>query len=426
MRKPPNAPRYLPEAATRFSLGPRRIAYWRVNRVYWLSILGIVLWTIFAASGKIPGTPPIDLKPFLVVLILACTNLGLRSYERFRREQDSIMVQRHLYGWIFVTVDLVLIAAGLRFTGGLESPLWVVLFLVGVSETILTTWGEAHVILGFGIAALLFGTFPFPPTSVDSGYFLEIALRGGLFYAVSSVTRRLRENSDTDKREVASLRAELTLAEERTRLSREVHDGVGNSLAAAVLRLEVAARTLEKQVGSNNGSNGSKGGAGSDAVHILRDEAQALRDAMTSVRDWTFFTRPWGSEPGATAGASFEAEVDRLSRRTGLPMQVQGAAELDALSPAARMTVLRIAQEALINAAKHAATATTARITLTRQGACLTLQIEDDGAGFDPAQAGAGIGLSSMRERAEGIGGTFTLHSAPGQGTHLVVTLPTV
>jgi signal transduction histidine kinase len=402
------------------SLSKRLRRHWRVSIVYWLSIAGIGLWTACAASGRIPGTPAIQIKPFLFILLAATVNLGIRSYERVRRELNPHPVRSLILGWVFVTVDMMLVTLGLRFTGGLASPLWVVMFLIGVAETLLTTTWEANLIRGAGVLALILGTLPSTPPADSnfwSYYWLEIALRSGLFFAVASVTRRLREQNDEKERENASLRAELSLAEERSKLSREVHDGVGNSLAATVLRLEVAARTAEKARKDE------------ESAAMFRDEANALREAMTAVRDWTFFTRPWsvGDEKRHLApSASLTTEVDRLARRTGLPMHVEGAEELDHLSPVARLTALRIVQEALTNAAKHASGATRAEVSLKRDGTTFLLSIADDGAGFDPTgeHIGAGIGMSSMRERAEGVGGSLTVDSSPGLGTTLTARLP--
>jgi signal transduction histidine kinase len=245
------------------------------------------------------------------------------------------------------------------------------------------------------------------------------------------VVRRLRENSAATDRENAVLRAEVSLADERSKLSREVHDGVGNSLAASVLRLEVAARTLEKQA--------SSGAANCDEnVALLRDEAKSLREAMTAIRDWTFFTRPWPASeiPTDSTGATgapvvpasqvLAAEVDRLSRRTGLPITITGAGEMDTLPAPQRLAALRITQEALTNTAKYAKEATGATVNLQRDEASqsVLLTITDDGCGFDSGKAGAGLGLSSMRERAESLGGKLSIESAAGAGTRVRAALP--
>jgi signal transduction histidine kinase len=238
------------------------------------------------------------------------------------------------------------------------------------------------------------------------------------------ITRRLRERQDEKNAELATLRAELALAGERTRLSREIHDGVGNALAAAVLRLEVAARMSEKQRPETG------------PVTLLREEAQALREAMNAVRDWTFFTRPWPTAPSGgspssgssseTFGQILEREAARLGQRTGLPVFVEGADALNDLPEPARVAALRITQEALTNAAKYAR-AEHASVSVRRDGSGICLTVRDDGQGFDPtgtAPTRPGIGLTGMRERAESLGGTLEVSAAPGAGVTVCARLP--
>lgn len=393
---------------------------WRVNQVYWLCIVYIALWVVFRLLDADPEAPPLRVAPFLLILFIATLNLWLRTWEARQRGVGRHANRR---GWIFTALDLSLIALGLRATGGVESALWIVFFVVVAAETVLEAEREANIIRwGAGIALIL-GTVPFPfALPRDTPYLLEIATRLFFLTALSIVTRRLRLNHQAREAELAALRAELGLAEERSRLSREIHDGVGNALAASVLRLEFAARTLEK-------AGSGKGGAldGADAPLVFRDEAQALREAMTAVRDWTFFTRPWSlnAAPGSPQPSdALKMEIDRLARRTNLPMTVIGASVLDDLPEPARLAALRILQEALTNAAKYAANATGAEVTLRRDGREVFLSIADDGSGFDLEKAGAGIGMASMRERAEGLGGTLHVDTAPGLGTTITARFP--
>ena len=348
--------------------------YTRINVMYWLTVAGILVWGIFAASGAVPGVTKIQPGPFFTVVGLAAVNLFFRTLEYIRRQRVGQVRRSAGYGGLFVTVDLILVILGLRYSGGIDSPLWVALFLVGLAETVLAPLNESRLIRYGTALALILGTMPYPAASATGAYFLEIGVRIGAFLAVQSVVRRLREGHDLQETENAALRAELALAQERSYLSREIHDGVGNSLAASVLRLEVAARVLDK-----------RGGEDAETAPLLRDEAQALREAMTAVRDWTFFARPWAMPEGVVPSAVLTAEVERLSRRTHLPITIAGATELDALPPALCLTVVRIAQEALTNAAKHADGATKAEVRLTRDLDSLCLIIADDGAGFDPA-----------------------------------------
>lgn len=422
---------------------PDARSQWRISRVYWLVLLLIVAWVFLQRIGPNPAVENVQEGPFFMVLFLAILNLSFRSWasvQRRKRGLPSAFYER--LGWLFVTVDLVLIALGLRFTGGIHSPLWIVMFVVVTAETILASPKETSLIRLGAALALIAGSLPFPAHNeswrspeyqvslITSGYLLELLTRLSFLTAVNSVVRRLRENSAATDRENAVLRAEVSLADERSKLSREVHDGVGNSLAASVLRLEVAARTLEKRA--------SSGVANCDEnVALLRDEAKSLREAMTAIRDWTFFTRPWPASevptdsagsgaPVVSASHVLAAEVDRLSRRTGLPITINGAEEMDTLPAPQRLAALRIAQEALTNTAKYARGATGATVSLQRDEAFqnILLTISDDGCGFDSGKAGAGLGLSSMRERAESLGGKLVIESATGSVTRVTATLP--
>lgn len=422
---------------------PDARSQWRVSRVYWLVLLLIVAWVFLQRIGPNPAVENVQEGPFFTVLFLAIINLSFRSWASVQRQKDGSRAAFYgKLGWLFVTVDLLLIALGLRFTGGIHSPLWIVMFVVITAETILASPKETSLIRLGAALALIAGTLPFPEAGqlwrsleyrvslITSGYLLELLTRLSFLTAVNSVVRRLRENSAATDRENAVLRAEVSLADERSKLSREVHDGVGNSLAASVLRLEVAARTLEKQAGS--------GPADCDEnVALLRDEAKSLREAMTTIRDWTFFTRPWpaaeiptearnAGAPVVPASQVLVAEVDRLSRRTGLPIAVSGTEEMETLPAPQRLAALRITQEALTNTAKYARNATGATVDLRKDAAArnVLLTISDDGCGFDSGKAGAGLGLSSMRERAEGLGGKLVIDSTPGGGTRVTATLP--
>lgn len=396
---------------------------WRVNRVYWLVALYSGIWMLLRARG-IGGSrlAPISHPAIGAVFVFAIINLAFRT---------RYAVKRGGYGkpnpsrasWIFTALDLLIVAAGLRLTGGAASGLWPLLFLVVVAETVLEPTREAWLVRLGAALALLAAAVPVP---FHAGpWILEATTRLVFLMAVTSVARRLRENSDFEKAEIAALRAELALTEERSHLSREVHDGVGNSLAAAVLRLEVAAREVEKD-------------GGIAGAPLLREEAQALRQAMGSVRDWTFWTRPWpvADLDGVSGSELLASEVERLSRRVSLPIGVSGAEILDEIAPRAtlRLTVLRIVQEALTNVAKHAIGATRAEVALRREAHRLILTISDDGQGIDGADAGistgggrppgCGVGIASMRERARSMGGTLAVVGDKQTGTKVTVVLP--
>ncbi len=384
------------------------------NRVYWYCVAGLMVWAILRSLGIDPKGPPVRLWPFLIVMALEGANLFARfSLQRVRARTGEIPLYRTL-GWLFVALDFLLIVAGVRLTGGMESPIWVVTFVVVSGETVLEGLKEAVITRLSACVALFLGTVPLPPHPLDfSAFALAMFVRMGLLLAVSSVIRRLRLGNDEARTELANVRGDLALAQERTRLSREIHDGVGNSLAAGVLRLEAAARVRLKSHGEDD-----------ETAAILKEEAAALREAMQGVRDWTFHNRPWAVDDGEAASRTLLAEAERLTRRTGLPISVEGATLLDGLLSSTQVATLRVAQESLTNAAKHAG-ASGVRVTLTREDRKLVLCVADDGAGFAPdgESVGAGIGLTSMRERATGLGGTLSVETGSA-GTSVTLRLP--
>jgi signal transduction histidine kinase len=114
--------------------------------------------------------------------------------------------------------------------------------------------------------------------------------------------------------------------------------------------------------------------------------------------------------------------LELVEQRAGLETSF-AAEEALALPPEMEQALYHIAEEALNNALKHAG-ATTTRVELRREDGELLLSVSDDGCGFDPAQVSSGLGLQSLCERAEGLGGTCTVESEADTGTRILVRLP--
>lgn len=200
--------------------------------------------------------------------------------------------------------------------------------------------------------------------------------------------------------------------EERTRLARELHDSVTQSLFSVTLYAEAAARLLE---------NGDKSSA-SDYLRDVRDTAQ---EALREMRLLIFQLRPPKLEEVGLAGA-LQARLQGVEARGGVDadLRVTGEEYISRLPLSVQADLYAIIQEALNNCLKHAQ-ASHVWVELDFASHTASAIVRDDGAGFDPA-AGAdagGMGLHSMRERAERIGGLLTIASAPGGGTCLRVEL---
>ena len=188
--------------------------------------------------------------------------------------------------------------------------------------------------------------------------------------------------------------------EERRRIRRELHDGLGSALAGIALTLE-AARNSPDDV--------------DDLIEGARDQTHAaVVDVRRIVRD----LRPPALDDLGLVEA-MRAHAERLS-----PLQVVFAVDPDlpALPAAIEAALYRIACEALTNVVRHAR-ARSCRLVLGIEEREILLAVEDDGAGYD-ASADAGVGLRSMRERTAELGGTFTIGPAAGRGTALEVRLP--
>ncbi len=197
---------------------------------------------------------------------------------------------------------------------------------------------------------------------------------------------------------------------ERSRLARELHDSVTQSLYSITLYSEAVARMLTA-------------GAGSEAVEHLRELRATAQEALREMRLLIFQLSPPALDKGDLAGA-LQVRLDAVEARGGLnvDLQVRGT---ERLSPFVRKELYQIAQEALNNTLKHAR-AQAVRILLDFQESATRLEVKDDGNGFEPEEArgGGGLGLRGMGERAQAIGGTLVVESSPGKGTRVTVLVP--
>jgi signal transduction histidine kinase len=193
--------------------------------------------------------------------------------------------------------------------------------------------------------------------------------------------------------------------EERRRLRGDLHDGLGPTLAAQVFRIGVAQQLVEK--------NPQKASA------ILTDVESGIRDTLTNVRELVYGLRPPMLDqlglPGALSDLAKQQE-GRVRVRLDLP------SDLPYVGAAVEVAIFRIVQTALDNVTKHAQ-ATYCDVRLSVDEPSIMLTITDDGIGIDSLHV-SGVGLTSMQERAEELGGTFRIQSVQPHGTLLHVTIP--
>jgi signal transduction histidine kinase len=230
-------------------------------------------------------------------------------------------------------------------------------------------------------------------------------------YRESDRRRRLIEELTATRADLAEAQHEAGVLAERERLAREIHDTLAQGLSSIQLLLRAAARDLPSV----------------NAARYVEQARQAAADNLAEARRFVAALTPPALDDTTLAGA-----LARLCATTSARHRITARFHLTGdvvpLPTAHEAALLRIAQAALANTVRHAQ-ATTAEVTLSYLGDEVSLDVVDDGTGFDPGRllapdAGSGFGLAAMRTRTQALGGTVTIESGTGHGTALAARLP--
>ncbi|MFD3515176.1 sensor histidine kinase [Streptomyces sp. NPDC058663] len=226
--------------------------------------------------------------------------------------------------------------------------------------------------------------------------------------ANARLEQALSENAALHEQLVLQAR-EAGVSDERRRLAAEIHDTIAQALTGVVTQLQAASDTQDRH---------------SARAHIDRATALArsgLGEARRSVRNLSPAALEHDDLPEA-----LEKTVALWSQQATTRADFTLTGTVSPLHDEIQATLLRIAQEALTNTAKHAH-ATRVGVTLSYMGDEITLDVRDDGRGFDPlAEKPIGFGLTGMRARAERLAGTVDIESEPGYGTAVSARVPLV
>ncbi len=227
----------------------------------------------------------------------------------------------------------------------------------------------------------------------------------------------LQENRGLQQQLVAQAR-EAGVLDERARMAREIHDTIAHGLTGIVTQLEAAEQAADRRADWNR-----------HVDNALRLARESLTEARRSVE---------ASRPTALDSTSLDEALRDLARRwselNGIEAAFTVTGDAIPLHPDIEVALLRAAQEALVNVARHAG-ATRVGLTLSYMGDVVTLDVRDDGIGFEmPAngelprrsEAGTGFGLTAMRQRVGRLAGTLEIESEPGVGTAISVRLPAI
>ena len=195
---------------------------------------------------------------------------------------------------------------------------------------------------------------------------------------------------------------------ERNRIARDIHDTLAQGFTGVIIQLEAAKRAMKRRALAKARE---RVGRAQDLARLGLGEA---RRSVLALR------------PGSLEGLPFRSALEDLFTRmtwgSGLRAEVEVLGAEPPLAQEWKEVLLRIAQESLTNAIKHAH-ARTFKATLTELPDETHLDLIDDGSGFDPHQEHEGFGLVGMKERIDHTGGTFLLSSAKGHGTRIHITL---
>ena len=338
--------------------GGRAARHWLAGQPYWLQAaldgIGIVLAAAVVAQA---GDPDVLLHVAFVVLALEAFAFGLR-----------VVAIRIAFATVFIVAYAQAAASGMSWAG---SPL---------TQLELSEWP-----LMIAISAIV---------AILADRVTETGRRYAALYRQAS-TRLLTAQED-----------------ERSRLARDLHDGVGQTLTALAAMLDAAEAALERESHL----------AASDAARTMARAHDLAEGAIEETRLVAFHLMP-----PRLAEIGLAAAIRNLASTFPRPVPVGVDPDLirpRLLEPHVELEAYRIVQEALANAHRHAG-ATHIQVAVGRDERSMLVVVEDDGIGFRPARAGErGLGLAGMADRASAIGARLSVDTAPGRGTRVRLSIP--
>lgn len=219
--------------------------------------------------------------------------------------------------------------------------------------------------------------------------------------------RQLIDQLVRTRGELAEAERRAGISSERERLAREIHDTIAQGLSSIRMLLQAAER------------------AGNGGEHVRR-AGEIAEDNLEEARRFVRGLAPAALEQGSLQ-AALRALADRTVAETGIDVRFEVVGAPLPTSEDDDAVLLRVAQGALANVREHSG-ARTVGVTLSYLDDEVSLDVRDDGVGFDqanpPSGAGRGFGLGGMRARVERLGGTLAVESVPGEGTAVAATLP--
>ncbi|MFQ4148101.1 sensor histidine kinase [Arthrobacter sp. LAPM80] len=362
-------------------------------------------------------------------LLLAVTYLvGTVAEKRF----SAGVLQRNPRRFAILWLSIITLMWAVLMCGSVEFS-WLVFPLFFLHLHLLPRWAGLTTTALMTVAVVLAQwnssgtTFPQLPVIIGPVFGAAFAVATSkaylLLYQEGEYQRQAAEELRRTRAELAATQHEAGVLAERARLAREIHDTLAQGFSSIILVSRAALRSLE---------SGDVESTGESLSMVQATAAENLAEARNFVR---------GLSSPALAETSLVEILSRLCSKTQREATARGSSlkcsfRLDGepidLPQPYKVTLLRAAQASLANVWLHAQ-AGAAVVSLAFLGSEVTLDVYDDGRGFEPDNLadtvggradGSGFGLRSMRERVVAQGGTLTIESAPGEGTVVAVRLP--
>lgn len=232
---------------------------------------------------------------------------------------------------------------------------------------------------------------------------------------ISGYEKEIKEKNDLLRKQARLLT--VTEEQEKRKLARDLHDGVGQSLAALKIILGMTKKQLE--VTNIDDKQGKLLKSTEKAVDLAENSIKEIRNVLNNLKPEHL------KENGLTGG--LEAMTTDLNHISGLQCSLEISKPIPPFDETITLNIYRIMQEALTNAVKHARAQNV--IIYTGRGSkdgFYDFQIVDDGVGFQTEKREFGVGIPSMRDRVKMLGGHFQIISEEGKGTRIIVEVPTI
>lgn len=357
-----------------------------------LLILAVPVWShYFGLRG------PLAFGAYFAMLLYSVANYTVLENPRAGR----------IVTYITLCFDLMIMVVLIARGGGLQTPLLATQLLFTTLFALLYPKPLAILppLLALLVTTRLDQLLDRSPTAVEV---LTLLWYLALNFIIIYVLVYLNEREVSAHREVVHLQSdlkELAVVEERNRLAREIHDGLGASLSSLIIQSEYLMNLAKSDEALKSEIIELKATA-EEAIEELRRNLRMMREDFD-------------------LAVGLEDYVKTFQDRTQLEVSFEKfGMQLQRLSPEAQLSLFRVLQECLSNAAKHAA-AKKVVVKLQLSDSKVLLSVKDDGKGFDTRQARPGhYGLTNMRERAMKVEGEVIIDSTPGAGTQVTFSVP--